>query len=350
MSNKTDKALFMFPPLTREYGGLYQELLRGAVSYQQLGGHLVQLCELAHTFRQYDKLREAGRMLANLPIKSYQAIGHYFLAVAANRKGNGDQDEAKRLFELALDAAPDAYKVKSILSLGALSFHKGDFDSALRFYREPIKAGKLSAASIHAIRAISHLKSIEGSHHHAIKDLEGILPLLKYAPPYVYFDTLNSYAVELGEVGRLHEARNVSRIVVASPFAPAYPEWRETAEDLRPVSRSFVAIGPSRYKRHNVLRMPVVEHSKDEQISYNEPASVFNLQQWKEKMGKGKKGKKGGGKVPEGLTERDIIFQIIHLYTSPTTTTAQRYELWDRAQEIMSRPAPAPDDDNSDGA
>jgi hypothetical protein len=62
-------------------------------------------------------------MLSNLPIKSYQAIGHYFLGVAANSKGNGNQDEAKRLFEFAVDTAPDEYKVKAILSLGACSQH-----------------------------------------------------------------------------------------------------------------------------------------------------------------------------------------------------------------------------------
>src|ERR1044071_7478770 len=136
MSNKTDKTLFMFPPLTREYAGLYQELLQGILSYQQLGDYLIRLGNLPHTFRQFDKVSEAGRMLSNLPIKSHQAIGYYFLGVAANSKGNGDQDEAKRLFEIAVDTAPDEYKVKAILSLGALAFHSKDFDSAIHFYQE----------------------------------------------------------------------------------------------------------------------------------------------------------------------------------------------------------------------
>ncbi len=233
MSNKTDKALFMFPPLTREYAGLYQELLRGVLSYQQLGDYLIRLGDLAHTFRQYDRVREAGHMLSNLPIRNYQAIGYYFLAVAANSKGNGDQDEAKRLFELTVDTAPDTYKVKAILSLGALAFHRRDFDSALHFFQETIKREKLSTESIQAIRGISILKSIEGSHAHAVKDLESILPLIKYAPARTYFDFLNSYAVELGEVGRMEEAENVSRITIASPFAPYYPEWQSTFSEIK---------------------------------------------------------------------------------------------------------------------
>lgn len=93
-----------------------------------------------------------------------------------------------------------------------------------------------------AIRGMALLNSIEGSHARAVKDIESILPIIKHAPAHTYFDVLNSYAVEVGEVGRKEEARNVSRIVLASPFAPAYPEWKETARDLKEPSRSFVAV------------------------------------------------------------------------------------------------------------
>ncbi len=232
MSNKTAKTRFIFSPVLSEYAGLYQEVLSGLLSFQQLGNRLIQLAEQAHAFRQFDKVKELGQLLSNIPIKSYQAIGYYFLGVAANSMGNGDQDKAQELFELVIDTAPDDYKIKSVLSLGALAFNKMDFDSALYFYQEPIKAGKLSMASIHAIRAISHLKSIEGSHTHAVKDLESVLPLIKHMQPHTYFDFLNSYAVELGEVGRMDEAENVSRLTIASPFAPYYPEWQSTYSEI----------------------------------------------------------------------------------------------------------------------
>src|ERR1044071_6753532 len=152
MSNKTAKNLFIHSPFASEYAGLYQELLSGVASYQKLGDRLIQLGEQAHACRQFDKVKEIGHLLFNIPIKSFQAIGHYFLAVAANSKGNGDQDEARKLFELVVDTAPDAYKVKAILSLGALAFHRSDFDSALYFFQETIKTEKLSTESIQAIR------------------------------------------------------------------------------------------------------------------------------------------------------------------------------------------------------
>src|SRR5207302_5183093 len=177
------------------------------------------LAEQYHAFRRVGKVREYGQVLSRIPSKDYQAIGHYFLAVATHRKGKGDWHEARRLFELAVDTAPDAYKVKATLALGSLSLRRNDFDSAFCYYQETIKAGKLSVAGLHAIKAISVLKAMEGSHTQAVKDLESILPVIKYAPPHIHLDILNSYAVELSEVGRKDEARNIMRLVLASPFA-----------------------------------------------------------------------------------------------------------------------------------
>ena len=242
MSNKTAKNFFMVPPLEMEFAGFYQGLLRGVTSYQQLGNRLIRQGEQAHAFRQFYKVKEVGRMLSNIPIKSYQAIGHYFLAVAFNNKGNGDQDEARRLFELAAETAPMQYKGKAILSLGAVSFNTSDFDSALYYFKETLKMSKVSIASIEAIRGMALLNAIEGSHTQAIRSIESILPVIKHTPAHTYFDILNSYAVELGEVGRKDEARNVIRHVLASPFIHAYPEWKETAQELKEPNRLFVSV------------------------------------------------------------------------------------------------------------
>jgi hypothetical protein len=80
---------------------------------------------------------------------------------------------------------------------------------------------------------MSVLKSIEGFHKSAIADVEEILPLVRLAPLKVRLDCLNSYAVELSEVGRLQEAESVSSLVIASPLARYYPEWQETLSDVR---------------------------------------------------------------------------------------------------------------------
>jgi tetratricopeptide (TPR) repeat protein len=241
MSKQTDTNLFMVPPLAK-YAGLYQGLLQELEDYTHLGNRLIHLGEQAHAFRQFDKVQEIGLILSNIPLKQYQPIGLYFLAIAANRKGNGDQEKARRLYELVADTAPSVYKAKAILSLAAVSSNTGDFKSSYYYYNEAIKAAGFNAISIDALKGIAVLKAREGYHAHAVTELESILPYIKHAPPQLYYDLLNSYAVELGETGRKDEARNISRIVLASPFAPAYPEWQETARDLKEPIRSFVSV------------------------------------------------------------------------------------------------------------
>ncbi|MEK6302206.1 MAG: helix-turn-helix domain-containing protein [Acidobacteriota bacterium] len=244
MSKTTDSNLFILSPLARYAAGFYQQLLRSTGTYEQFCNRLILLAERAHALRQFDKVNEIGLLLANTPIKRYQAIGYYFLAVAANSVGNGDQEKAQKLFELAVDTAPDTYKIKSILSLGAVAGNKGDIDSAMYFYRGVVKSEGLGLSGLQAMRGIAVLKAAEGYHESAIVDLEEILPIVRFTPPNVYLDCLNSYAVELAEVGQSHEAERVSSLAVASPLVHRYPEWQETWSDIRSKRkrRSTIAI------------------------------------------------------------------------------------------------------------
>jgi tetratricopeptide (TPR) repeat protein len=343
MSRDTDNSLFIFHPSLVESAGFYQGLLRGVASYYQLGNRLTKLAEQAHAFRKFDKVKELGQLLSNIPIKDYQAIGHYFLAVAANSKGNGDQEKARKLYEIVVNSTHSQYRAKAILSLAAVSFNTGNFESAFHYYQEAIKAGRLSVVSMQAIRGMALLKSIEGFHHHALKDLESILPIAKYMPAHTYFDYLNSLAVELGEAGRKLEARNISQIVLASPFAYAYPEWQGTADDLKEPNRSFVAFNTTPYLSRTVLLMPVVEHS-DSAIIPDKPARVFNLEKWKKKMAKRKKN--GDKKSYDEMDEREMFLEIMQLYASDDTTDEQRRRIFKSVVSILSEPdKPEPDDD-----
>jgi tetratricopeptide (TPR) repeat protein len=312
MSDKTATNLFMFSPLTSKYAGFYQGLLRGVASYQQLGNRLIQLAEQAHAFRQFDRVREIGQLLSNIPTKDYQAIGYYFLAVAANSMGNGDQDKAQKLFELVVENAPQYYRAKAILSLAAISAHKADFDSELCYILEGLKAAPNLAITISAHRGIAIVKAKEGYHRQALKDLERIQPFVKFTPPLIYFDYLNSYAVELGEAGRKYEARNIMGVVLASPFAYAYPEWRETAEELKPPNRSFVVPDQSPPYMGKLLSMPVVEQAKPQR--QDRPAKIINLQAWKKKMGKDDDDR--CGLTPEQLKEMTPSEKLCYILNS----------------------------------
>jgi tetratricopeptide (TPR) repeat protein len=311
MSKDTDNSLFILPP-SMKYAGLYQGLLRGIGSYAQLGNRLIQLGEQAHAFRQFDKVKEIGLILSNLPLKHHQSIGHYFLAVAANKKGNGDQDKARSLYELVVDTAPALYRSKAILSLAAVSSNTGDFKSSYYYYSEAIKAAGFDAVSIDALKGIAVLKAREGSHKHAVRELESLMPLIKHAPSQLYFDVLNSYAVELGEASRKDEARNVIKHVLASPFAFAYPEWLETAEELKPPNRSFVVPDPSPPHMGKLLSMPVVEQVKPQRL--DRPAKIINLQAWKKKMGKDDDDRYG--LTPEQLKEMTPSEKLCYILNS----------------------------------
>ena len=61
MSKQTAASLFILPPSETKSAELYQALLRGIGSYQQLGNRLIRLAEQAHAFRQFDRVREYGQ-------------------------------------------------------------------------------------------------------------------------------------------------------------------------------------------------------------------------------------------------------------------------------------------------
>lgn len=108
---------------------------------------------------------------------------------------------------------------------------------------------------------VAVISSEDGNHLGALALLENLLPLAhstRLLQPHVYYDYLNSLAVELCEVGRLEEAKNVSQIVVASPLAHAYPECRETHNEIalrgRRASRSTVAVSQTIPQPRNIVR------------------------------------------------------------------------------------------------
>ena len=338
MSKLTASNLFMASPFGIQQAGFYQDLLRGISSHEQLGNRLIYLAEQAHAFRQFDRVKEIGQILFNFPLKRYSAIGAYFLGVALNSCGNGDQDKAKRMFERVVDTAPDKYKAKAILSLAAVSFNTKVYDTARHFYNEAIKAAPVSSSSVHAARTIAIIKGMEDRHHAALRDLENLYALSKYAAPHVYFDYLNSLAVELGEVGRRDEARNIMRVVLASPFAHAYPEWRETAEDLRPSRRSFVAISSTHY---NMLAMPARELGQ-QPILQPKPTRVLSFAKWKKKMAKKEKEIE---QSIENMSLHDMGYKLLQVVTEGRPSEDEMRTILLFVMHLFPRPNKPPDPD-----
>lgn len=87
---------------------------------------------------------------------------------------------------------------------------------------------------------------------------------------------MNSLAVELGEAGRKGEARRIISHVLASPYAYAYPEWQETANELKPSNRAFISV-PQIESQPAKIKTAKVHASESDQ-----PATVVSFPKLKE--------------------------------------------------------------------
>ena len=208
------------------------------------------------------------KTVRTIAVKEYQLIAQYYVVWCRCRELKLQDD----VLESIVDQS-QTYRAKAFLSLAGFAELRGNFELELYFLKESLKTKPNISDYIQAVRAMGIVKAIEGFHTSALKDLESLIPLIRHAEPLVYYDFLNSYAVELWEAGRKSEARNIIKHVIASPFAPFYPEWQDTANDLKEPSRSIVALSPSKFIPHNVLDMPATEHSETEQ-QINESDSI----------------------------------------------------------------------------
>jgi hypothetical protein len=261
MSKQTESNLF----ITSSIAAFYKQLLSGITNYQELGNRILRDIEAPHAFRQVERVRELSRILLNFPVKEYQLIAQYYLVWCKCRELKLHPEVLQRVV-----SESRTYKTKALLSLAGIEGLKGNFDMELYYLNGALKTSPSMPDRLQALRGIAVIKAKEGFHNTSLKDLDNIIPLLRYADPLGHNDILNSYAVELGEAGRKQEARNIIQHVVASPFAPAYPEWQETADELREPNRAFISVPQIEYK-------PVeIEETEDHQASEpKQPAKLI---------------------------------------------------------------------------
>jgi tetratricopeptide (TPR) repeat protein len=216
---------------------------------------------------------------------------------------NADQLGATRYYEAQLsredksslatleklsDNAPIRYRALSNISLGVSSWSNGDYDSTSRLFKEASllasHLGTFDIARCYLIRNQAVLLGTIGDHKRAISLLQVAIKLVRpfcNQYPSVYFDFLNSYAVELMAVGLFDEAKYNIEIALASPFAPSYPEWHETARDIAAggfkQSQSVVSVG--KFIPANVLHMPLERPTRSTPVT-SMRAELGSLIEW----------------------------------------------------------------------
>jgi len=238
MSKQVESSLFIASSFS-EHAAFYQQLLKGITSYEALAARILVHIKTAHAFRQTERVRELAGILVNLPLSEARLIGQCYLAWCECRAQNYNA----ALLESVIDRTR-IYKAHALISRAAIEFYQGRFDDALRFYLESLKAQPTPSEYALAVKGIAVIKSVEGFTSQALRDLNNLAPILRHAEPVAYFDCLNSYAVELSKADQLSDAGSISALVLASPFAFAYPEWRETFSEIssKRKQRSTVAI------------------------------------------------------------------------------------------------------------
>ena len=297
------------------HAGLYQGIARARIrdfhterALTYLATKLAFIGDYAYSIRQPDIVGDVGSLLLSLPLsRKVESAGHYYQALSLNRFGHGDTVRAGTLFEQVADNCALRYRARAMLALGTNSLYIGDERTAMYFYREVMRIVARErifdpVILLMARRMTMVIRSMSGDHRGAVADLESMFPLARMAgslQPFTYYDYLNSLAVELGEVGRLAEARRASEIALSSPFATRYPLWRETFEDItlkqRRASRSMVAVpqgiretqkvqhytGETEKLVHLHSRGPAASADSGEQRHRITKARVLDFQQWK---------------------------------------------------------------------
>lgn len=339
-----------FTDLQRQisYRGFYQHLASGLVKFIHqkhglcnLGERLVVLAERAHAFRQMDALEQVSQILVNSPLpRPFEAVGRYYLALCTQRLGLGDSERAANLLEDVLETAPTKYKARAIISLAANCRNQSDSQSALSLYCEAAHFASISSVcdpytTITAQRMAAVISSEDGNHRGALALLENLSPLAHFvrsSQSHLYHDYLNSLAVELCVVGRLEEARNVAEIVLASPFASAYPEWRETLDEIElrgwRAARSVVAVTQPKAliqetsEARTLVRLPVAMRgdslSAIELSTLSKPARVLSMQDWKKRMPKQLTGDPQDRTIPRPTTGKEKQARAIELRSLDT--------------------------------
>lgn len=294
------------------HGGLYQEIARTVVREFQtdqtladFAGKLASVADHAYGTRQFDIVGYVGRLFLMLaPSRQLESVGQYYLALSLNRGTSGDTARAGSLFEQVADNGSSQYRARAMLALGGKSFRAGDYQTAMSLYREVMRSLRRDhvfdpVTFCVANRMSAVIRSLKGDHQGAITDLERLLPLARIAgslQPHTYYDYLNNVAVELGKVGQLEEARRVSQMASASPYASAYPEWHETLNEIesktRRVSRSMVGApqAPSEKPESPTQILSWSNERVRRADSAPQPetqiASIISLQDWKKKREK----------------------------------------------------------------
>ncbi|MGA9768265.1 MAG: hypothetical protein WBV94_04440 [Blastocatellia bacterium] len=340
LMNSRLSSRYLIGPTHANQGRLYNHAVNQIIKVAQkeelisvTGRQLSTVADRAYNLRDLDAVREASSLLLSLDSSrnsEFHQIGRYYQALMLYKLGI--KDKAQAILESIAGSQIGTCRAKALASLAAFKFYSGDLNSSMYYRVQALHCATNISPDpfivVEAKRAMAILKSLNGNHNEALSDLESVLlPAkdLSICHPALYFDCVNSYAVELNELGRVQEARHYSEIALASQYSMAYPEWRETGMEIARrgyrALRSIVTVaGMPAPEPENVVHLDAwpVDRAAQEPPS-NGTARVRDFREWKTEMAKGQKKEK----PKEYQTADEKIDEILDLLTRKEVTEAQ---------------------------
>lgn len=218
---------------------------------------LLEKAESCYCLKDKRGQYEFGKALG-LFSSPFDVVGDYYQAFYLYQRG--EKQTAKEKLQRVLEEGEQNYKDKALLTFGAIEQAEGNIDEATKLRLAASKSEFLPVFIESAIGIASILGS-QGDHQKAIEHLERVLPhISKLGNVPLYFDTLNSYAVELAEIGKIELASQVITPVAASAYTRFYLNWIETEKEIceKLPRRSTMTID-----RANVIEFPSEEPDEE---------------------------------------------------------------------------------------
>jgi len=237
--------------------------------------YLINACRQLAALREFESLGRVAKMIQS-------PIGRYYEALAS-KAGGGNPE-----FNIA--GLPDKDKARVLISIAQGFRARGDVGYAARIalesHRLAIRHGDRFTLG-NAQRELAVSLSVVGDHRQALRLLESAAPSALDLNPYDvaaaahFADYHNSIAVELFELGRTREARRAVSVALASPFAHAYPEWRETSQAIERLegqpSRKLVTVALPVLPASNVVYLPERAPGSGSSTATSMPANVLTF-------------------------------------------------------------------------
>jgi tetratricopeptide (TPR) repeat protein len=205
------------------------------------GRILLSLARRAWLSRQVELLDETILTIQALPLDPrLHAVAEYYRAYALDK--SDDIQLTQGVLETLVYRVPAEYRSRLLLAIGNCRLASREVAESRKVYLETARAatGIDPLTKCSALRMLALARSYEGDHQGSLADLERLFPVNRsfaaiYPEDYRYY--LNNLAYELGEVGRIDEAKAAINVALRSPYADRFPDWAETAQELETKQR-----------------------------------------------------------------------------------------------------------------